>query len=150
LVVVRTFLVSKEFANGICWHVQRWLAEADSHYAQAQALTILKAVTIINSGNPNTDAHREYAAADAVYRRVATAYSRYPTLQAYARLALAQVQFDWLQDWTSARSLAQEAARTYEEEGGPYGAARARAIEADARRAVIGSLGPCPTMVCGL
>jgi hypothetical protein len=37
LVVIRTFLVGSAAAGDVCWCAQRALAEADGHYAQAQA-----------------------------------------------------------------------------------------------------------------
>ncbi len=123
LVVVRTFLVSKAAENDVCWRVQRVLAAADGHYAQAQA------VTENNSGDSKTDAHREYKTAADQYL-IAIKQISEPALQADAELALAEVLGFWLQDdSTTPRFWAQAAGRTYTRAGDPYGAARARWIE---------------------
>lgn len=123
LAVIRTFLVNKVAANDVCWRVQRLLAEADGHFAQAQA------VRIGDSGDSKIDARREYKTAADQYLSAAKRTSA-PALRAYAEHALAQISYDWLQDWSGARFWAQAAARTYRREGDPYGAARARDLEA--------------------
>jgi CHAT domain-containing protein len=125
LAVIRTFFVSKAAANAVCWRVQRLLAAADGHYAQAQA------ATIDNGGDSNTDARREYQTAEDQYL-AAVKQTAAPALQAYIEYALAELLDDWLLDWNGARLWAHTAARTYRREGDPYGAARARAIEAEA------------------
>jgi CHAT domain-containing protein len=124
-VAIRAFLVDADAANDRCLRAQMSLASADSHYAQAQA------ATIDNTGDSNTDARREYKAAADQYQAAASQTSA-PALQAYAEHALAELLYNWVDDWTGARSWAQTAARTYEREGDRYGEARARAIEADA------------------
>jgi CHAT domain-containing protein len=125
LVVIRVFLLSKAAANDVCWRVQRLLATADGHYAQAQA------VAIDNSGDSKADALRKYKTASDHYLTAAKQTSA-PALQAYAEHASAGVLYDCLQDWTGSRRWAQTAASTYAREGDSYGAARARRIEADA------------------
>lgn len=125
LVVIRTFLVRKATANDVCWRVQRLLAEADGHYAQALA------ITKDNSGDSKNDARSEYKTTADQYLTAAKQISA-PALRAYAEHALAEVLYTWLHDWSGAVPWAQAAARTYRREGDPYGAARARKIEADA------------------
>ena len=122
LVVIRTFLVNKAAANDGCWRVQRLLAEADGHYAHAQAVTM-------GSGDSKTDARSEYKTAADQYLAAAKQTSA-PALQADAEHATAQILVGRLQDWPGARFWAQTAARTYEREGDLYDTALTRAIEA--------------------
>jgi CHAT domain-containing protein len=124
LVVIRTFLVNKAAANDGCWRVQRLLAEADGHYAHAQAVTM-------GSDDSKTDARSEYKTAADQYLAAARQTSA-PALQADAEQATAQILVDRLQDWPGARFWAQTAARTYEREGDLYDMAVTRAMEAGA------------------
>lgn len=124
-VAIRAFLVNDDAQNDKCLRAQALLAAGDSHYAQAQAVTIDK------SDDSKTNAPGEYKDAADQYLAAAKQAS-VSTLQAYAQLASASVLLDRVQDWKAAYSAAQTAQTAYEREGDLYGAARARAVEAEA------------------
>jgi CHAT domain-containing protein len=124
-VVIRTFRVSQAAANEACWRVQRLLAEADSHYAQALA------ISRDDSGDSKTEPRREYQTAVDQYLAAAK-QTPVPALQAYAEHASGEILYKLLQDWTGARFWLATAATTYKREGDLYGAARARSTEVEA------------------
>jgi CHAT domain-containing protein len=141
-VAIRVFTVGASPGSDGCVQVQLMLAAADSHYAAAQSLTATAgndapgdAPSDAPSDAPKTsDAPREYkAAADQYLAVVRRLESQEPSrLLAYTQHALAATLYDWVRDWTGARSWAQAAAGTYRLVNDSYGEARAQAIEAAA------------------
>lgn len=124
--VIRVFVIDNPAADDACTQAHWRLAVADGHYAAAQA------IATNNHGASQTDAPREYKAAADGYLSAIQGLQSPSALQAYGQHAAAAVLYDWIQDWTSARSWAQAAAKSYRQTGDSYDAARANALEAAA------------------
>ena len=126
-VVIRVFVTNDTTAEDSCTQAQELLAAADAHYAAAQA-----AATDNGSDKHPIDVPHEYQAAANQYLAAARAPGSAAPLAAYAQQSSAAVLYDWVQDWTGARSAAQAATKAYQQLGDTYGAARSRALDAAA------------------
>lgn len=110
-----------------CVAVERELAAGDSAYARGRAISAGNAVV------PGGDAPKEYRTAASHYLAAVHLQAPQPSATlGHAQLELAAVLYDWVQDWSTARTWAQAAAATFEHTGDPYGRARAQAIDAAA------------------
>jgi CHAT domain-containing protein len=124
-----------------CAGAQRWLAEADSHFAHAQLISLGLAEA------PAGSADREYEAAARAYQRAAAAVESLgpSTLLAQAQLSAAAVLYQGVQNWTEALRVAQLAFETYAALDERYGQDRARAMAAAAEMEVaLGVLAAAP------
>lgn len=123
-----------------CIALQRELAAGDSAYARARALSEGP------SNAPQGNAPREYRSAADHYLAAIHLQSPAPTATlAHSQLELATLLYDWVQDWSAARTWAQAAADTYGRIGDAYGRARADSIDAAAFMEVALSYRTSPT-----
>jgi CHAT domain-containing protein len=110
-----------------CIAIQRELAEGDGAYARGRAIS--DGV----STDAQADAPKEYRSATTHYLAAIHLQPATPTrLLAHSQLQLATVLYDWVQDWSSARTWASAAADTYRQTNDLYGKARADSVDAAA------------------